>query len=412
MKPTLLFLCHRIPFPPNKGDKIRSYHLLKYLCKHYQVFLGAFIDDENDWQYVPTIQRMCEDSCFIKLNPLKARIKSLTGLLNGRALSLPYYSSKPLKTWVRGVLEQQTIERAVVYSSPLAQYITGSQYDSIKRVIDFVDIDSDKWRQYASHKSWPWSWVYRREARELLVTEQEIAHEFDSSLFVSSAEANLFREMAPGVDQKIGFYNNGVDSNYFSPETELKTPYSVSEQVLVFTGAMDYWPNIDAVIWFAKNIFPALLKDYPQVHFYIVGSNPSDTVKQLGQLPGITVTGRVEDIRPYLKYAKVAVAPMRIARGIQNKVLEAMAMEKPTIVTPQGLEGITAEHGKHLLIADTEAEITDVVRQVLEGRYKEIGKQARHKVMSNFNWDENLPLIGQLLESTSPPQETKLVECG
>ena len=396
-KPPLLFLAHRIPFPPNKGDKIRSYHLLKYLSEHYKVFLGTFIDDENDWQYVSTVEELCEDSCFVKLDSLSARIKSLRGLLTGEALSLPYYRNRSLQSWINKVREDQNISRAVVYSSPMAQFVSGGRFDQMRRVIDFVDIDSDKWRQYAERKSWPLSWVYRREAKTLLAAEQKITKKFDASLFVSSTEAQLFRELVPGMDDKIGFYNNGVDSEYFSPDVELDNPYAEDKQVFVFTGAMDYWPNVDAVIWFANTVFPKLLAQNPQARFYIVGSKPTEAVQQLEKLPGITVTGRVEDVRPYVKYAVAAVAPMRIARGIQNKVLEAMAMEKPTLVTSQGLEGIAAQHGVEVLLADTEEELFEQACAALSGDYQDMGEKARQRVTSDFNWAENLPLVRQLL---------------
>lgn len=397
VKPTLLFLSHRIPFPPNKGDKIRSYHLLKYLSEHYRVFLGTFIDDENDWQYVSTVEQFCEGSCFVKLHPGLARLKSARGLLTGSPLSLPYYQSRKLSKWVDNQIKQQKISRAVVYSSPMAQYVMGNADSSMTRVVDFVDIDSDKWNQYADRKGWPLNWVYRREARTLLKVEKTVAEKFDASLFVSSTEADMFRSLAPGL-ANVGFYNNGVDTDYFSPDEEMPNPYSQADKVLVFTGAMDYWPNIDAVIWFVKSIFPGIRERSPDVKFYIVGSKPPGSVQQLAEEANVYVTGRVEDIRPYLKFAVAAVAPMRIARGIQNKVLEAMAMQKPTIVTNQGLEGIAANPGEEVLLANTETDIEKLVFKVLSEDLSLLGEQARARVIQDFNWQENLPIVGQILE--------------
>ena len=398
MKPPLLFLCHRIPYPPNKGDKIRSYHLLKYLCQHYQIYLASFIDDPEDWQYQPLIADICADSCFIKLEPRRAKLKSMVGFISGQALTLPYYKNSDLDSWVKEKTAQHKIEKLVVYSSAMAQYTMTGDLGFENTVIDFVDIDSDKWQQYSTRKKWPLSWVYRREAKKLLTFEQEVAANFDSSLFVSSAEADMFKQLCPWSVKKIGFYNNGVDADYFSPDIDTHIPYQSTEQVLVFTGAMDYWPNIDAVTWFAKKVFPGLKKRNPDLRFYIVGSNPTEEVRRLGHGVDIVVTGRVTDVRPYLKHATAVVAPMRIARGIQNKVLEAMAMAKPTIVTSQALEGIQAIHGQEVLLGDDEQALQALVQSVINGEYVEIGTRARHKVMSDFSWEENLPIVRSHLE--------------
>lgn len=401
MKPPLLFLCHRIPYPPNKGDKIRSYHLLKYLCQYYQVYLGTFVDDPEDWQYQPLVADMCAESCFIKLEPSRAKLKSMIGFISGQALTLPYYKNRELNSWVKEKTAQHKIEKLVVYSSAMAQYTMTRNFGFENTVIDFVDIDSDKWQQYSTRKKWPLSWVYRREGKKLLTFEQKVADSFDSSLFVSSAEADMFKQLCPRSANKISFYNNGVDTGYFSPDIDTHIPYQSTEQVLVFTGAMDYWPNIDAVTWFAKKVFPGLKKKIPDLRFYIVGSNPTEEVQRLGNEVDIVVTGRVTDVRPYLKHAIAAVAPMRIARGIQNKVLEAMAMAKPTIVTSQALEGIRAIHGQEVLLGDDEQALQVLVQSVINGEHVEIGARARQKVMSDFSWEENLPIVGSHLEDVT-----------
>lgn len=399
MKPALLYLVHRIPFPPNKGDKIRSYHVLKFLSQHYRVFLGTFIDDPDDWQYTEAVRAMCEDCCLVALDPVRAKIKSASGLLSGEALTLPYYFNQPLADWVGRVTTEHAIERAFVFSSAMAQYVVGQNYRS--KVIDFVDIDSDKWRQYAAHKTWPLSWVYRREAGKLLAYEKQIASEFNASLFVSSAEAALFKTMAPESESKISHFYNGVDTVYFSPDVQVESPFGSDQQALVFTGAMDYWPNVDAVTWFAQNIFPQLQAHFSKLKFYIVGSKPSDEVKALEQMAGIHVTGRVADVRPYLKYAAAVVTPMRVARGIQNKVLEAMAMAQVVVTSPQGLEGINAEHGQSVLLAEDIEQWVDLTKRAISGEFSEMGHIAREKVMKDFSWEDNLPAIKDWLEAAT-----------
>lgn len=393
----LLFLSHRIPYPPNKGDKIRSYHLLKHMCQHYHVHLGTFIDDEDDWQYVEKVKALCGETYFGRLNPSTARIGSLTGMLSGRPLTLDYYRDAGLKRWVAGVLQQHKVERFLVFSSAMAQFVPGQA--SGTRVIDFVDIDSDKWTQYADKKSWPMSMVYRREARKLLEYERRIAGEFDASLFVSPAEAAMFRSMAPEFAHKIGAFSNGVDTEYFSPEHALANPYAAGEVGIVFTGAMDYWPNVDAVEWFAKEVFPAVLKQHPAAVFYIVGSKPTAQVQALAALPGVRVTGRVEDVRPYIAHARMAVAPLRIARGIQNKVLEGMAMAQVVAVTPQALEGISATPGAELLLAEDAAALTATVNAQLARPNPTMGAAARDLVIAHYGWASNLASVDRFFNA-------------
>jgi sugar transferase (PEP-CTERM/EpsH1 system associated) len=392
----LLLLIHRIPYPPNKGDKIRSYHLLKHLAQHYRVHLGTFVDDADDWQHVPHVQALCASSHFAPLNPTLARLRSLGALLANRSLSLDYYRDAGLRAWTARTMQAQPIGRIVVFSSSMAQY--AEAYPAARRVVDFCDVDSDKWRQYAEKKSWPMNWLYRHEARQLLAYERQVARACDAALFVSAPEADLFKELAPESAAKIGFFNNGVDTDYFSPARSYASPYPAGERAVVFTGAMDYWPNIDAVQWFAAEVFPQLRARFTDAVFYIVGARPAGAVQALAQLPGVVVTGTVPDVRPYIAHAQVAVAPLRIARGIQNKVLEAMAMATPVVVSPQALEGIEAIPGTDLLLAEDGAAFVAAVAALLTEADPALGPAARAKVEQLYSWPSNLARIEARLE--------------
>ncbi|MBQ0719378.1 MAG: TIGR03087 family PEP-CTERM/XrtA system glycosyltransferase [Gammaproteobacteria bacterium] len=397
----MLFLCHRIPFPPNKGDKIRSYHLLRYLSAHYRVYLGAFVDDPQDWVYADKLEELCEEVCLLKLDPTLARIKSLWALCSGQALSLPYYSNGKMTRWVNKLQAEKGIDRVVVYSAVMAQYVSGAKYSTCKKIADMVDVDSEKWREYSQQKSFPMSWVYHREAKCLLKYERHVAASFNYSLFVSIAEAEKFKELAPDVATHVGSYSNGVDTKYFCPQRDYPSPFKDNESALVFTGAMDYWPNIDAVKWFAREVFPAIIANNTGARFYIVGSNPAPQVLKLAELSGVVVTGRVDDVRPYLAHAAAAIAPMRIARGIQNKVLEAMAMARPVIVSEAGIEGIKARHGEDVLVARQTSDYSRYIDDVIAGGCVTLGSSARRRVVQDFSWENNLPLVGQLLEQQS-----------
>jgi sugar transferase (PEP-CTERM/EpsH1 system associated) len=395
----LLLLVHRIPFPPNKGDKIRSYHLLKHLAQHYRVFLATFVDDEADWQYVPQVEALCAGSHFAALNPRSAKVRSLGALLGNRSLSLDYYRDGKLQQWVDSVMEEQRVSRIVVFSSAMAQY--AEPYVDARRVVDFVDVDSDKWRQYAEKKPWPMSWLYRHEARQLLSYERTVARQVDASLFVSAPEADLFRRLAPESTAKIGHFNNGVDTEFFSPQRSYDNPYQPGEKALVFCGAMDYWPNVDAVQWFADEVFPAVRAQHPDASFVIVGARPSPQVQQLAKRAGIQVTGTVPDVRPYVAHAALCVAPLRIARGIQNKVLEAMSMAKTIVVSPQALEGIEAQPGQSLLLASDAAQFAATTIAALDRPDSTIGDRARATVEQRYGWASNLAHVKTLLETVS-----------
>jgi sugar transferase (PEP-CTERM/EpsH1 system associated) len=401
----LLFLAHRLPYPPNKGDKIRSWHMLQYLSRHFRVHLGCFIDDEDDWQHAKAVSALCASTRFIGLRRGAARWRAAQALLARQAMSVHYYRDARLRQWVDGLLSGGTVRHALAFSGPMAQYIDGSAGRALHRVIDFVDVDSDKWRQYGDSKAWPMSLLYRREAQMLLQYERHIAQQFTAASFVSPAEAALFRQCAPMARRKTGHFNNGVDTAYFAPMPAQSAIYPPGAQVVVFTGAMDYWPNVDAVQWFVRHVWPALRRQFPQLLFYIVGSAPVPAVTALARVAGVVVTGKVPDIRPYLAGAALAVAPLRIARGVQNKVLEAMAMGKTVLATPQALEGIAAQPGLELLLARDDIEFIHHAARVLRhaqggaagGSSAAIGAAARQLVLQDYDWERNLRGLGAML---------------
>ncbi len=399
-KEPLLYLVHRIPYPPNKGDKIRSYHMLKFFAARYKVFLGTFIDDPADNQYQVQLQSLCEECYFESLNPVKAKLKSLQGFLRGQALSVPYYSSAKMQQWVKDVIVNNHISKVVVFSSPMAQFVS-ELADDINKIMDFVDIDSDKWSQYSQSHKGLMSKVYTREAEYLFHYEKKIARDFNASLFVSDKEALLFREMVPEFAEKVYGISNGVDFNYFNPDIDYKPPYDAEKKVLVFTGAMDYWANCDAVIWFAREVFAKLQQKNNTLQFYIVGSNPSEQVLALSSQPGVFVTGRVEDVRPYIVNAFLSVAPLRIARGIQNKVLEAMAMRKMVIATENAMEGINLPAELRVMVADSAAEQIKLIRQLIESDEQiRIATMACEWIREKYSWGNVLDPLTVIIDGT------------
>lgn len=398
MPPTLLFLAHRIPYPPNKGDKIRSFHLLKHLAAHYRIYLGAFVDDPADWAHHDALQAYCSEVKLIGIRPFRRKLLSLRGLLTGEALSLPYYRHAGMRAWVRRIRREAQPSLALAFSSPTAQYLLQPRGAKMQRIADFVDVDSQKWQAFGQQHRGPLGWLYRREARRLLEFERRTAAALDRTLFVSDAEAALFRRLAPACSAQVSALYNGVDSDYFAPDPRLVNPYTSGQAVLVFTGAMDYWANVDAVVWFAEQVFPAIRQQLPQAGFVIVGGKPASAVTDLARQPGIQVTGAVPDVRPYVQHAHAAVAPMRIARGIQNKVLEAMAMAKPVLATPAAMEGIDAPPRLRELVTDDAVTMAhQAVALLNRTAASDYGAAGRQLVQGQYAWPAQLAGLDRLL---------------
>lgn len=398
----LLFLSHRLPYPPNKGDKIRSWHMLRHLAGRYRVHLGCFIDDDFDRQYIDTVARICGEHKVIRLDKRMGLLRGGFNLLRGGSLSIAYFGHPELRAWVGDIMARYRPPVAFAYCSAMAPYVMTPAYAGVRRVVDMVDVDSDKWRQYAAKRYWPLSAAYSREAAALLSSERRIAREFDATLFVSDAEADLFRRLAPESGDRVHGVPNGVDCDYFDPTRDYANPYPALDVPLVFTGAMDYWPNVDAVTWFAQQVMPLLAGD-SRLRFYIVGSNPSPVVKALAEAdPRVIVTGRVEDVRPYLAHAPAAVAPLRVARGIQNKVLEAMAMGRPVVASPAALEGIGPEASKYLMSAQSPEEFAAAVRRVLDDTGSAaLGASAARCARETYGWGRSLARLEDLLAGPS-----------
>ena len=401
----LLYLVHRMPYPPNKGDKVRSYNLLKHLLQQHEVYLGTFIDDPDDEQHLPVLQSLCAEVHASRLHPRSAKLASLRGLFTGEALTLPYYRDADLTRWVSGLAERVALDAVVVFSSSMAQY--ANDLPKLPLLVDFVDVDSAKWTDYADAHAWPLSWLYRREGQRLLSFEAEVASRATCSFFVTDKETALFRQLAPGCPGRVEALCNGVDAEFFSPAPGRASPFSEAELPLVFTGAMDYWPNADAVSWFVAAVLPELRRRWPQVSFYIVGRSPGAAVQALAG-PGVVVTGTVPDVRPYLQHAAAVVAPLRLARGIQNKILEAMAMARPVVAARSCVDAIEANKGTELLSAEAVEDYIAQVSALLENpeRGHAIGAAGRARVLQSYSWSAHLSGLDRYLGPAQPvPQE-------
>ncbi len=387
----ILYLVHRLPYPPNKGDKVRSHHLLRHLAQRHEVLLGTFVDDPADAPHVATLGQWCAEVKAVRLQPRRARWASLQGLWRGEPLTLAYYRSRELMAWVRA----QRADAAVVFSSSMAPYV---QDFAGPVLVDFVDVDSAKWADYADQHRWPMSWLYRREGRRLLAYERAVAARATQSFFVTAQEVALFTGLAPETTGRVQAVGNGVDADYFAPDPQRPNPYADGEVPIVFTGAMDYWPNVDAVTWFVAEMLPALRARWPGLRLSIVGRSPTAAVRALAG-EAVRVTGTVPDVRPWLQHAAVVVAPLRLARGVQNKVLEAMAMARPVVAAASCVSAIEAVPGLDLAAAASAADyIAQVNAWLSQPQERErIGQQARACVLAHHGWAARLAALDRAL---------------
>jgi sugar transferase (PEP-CTERM/EpsH1 system associated) len=404
----ILCLTHRFPFPPNKGDKIRAFNILDYLARDHEVHVAGLIDDPGDVPLVEKLAARVAGTAFERIDGRPQALSGLRAVLTGRPITVTHFHSHRLQQRVDDLLESRPFDVVLCSSSPMAEYVFRSRHANgclarAVKAIDLIDVDSYKWRQYAARSPWWKAWIYRYEATHLAQYEVCITQAFQQVFVVSAQEREY---LPPGADaSKVIPISNGVDLEYFSP---VQTPpgNGSGSPSLVFTGVMDYWPNVDGVVWFAERVLPRIRAAVPDVRFVIVGSRPSEAVRKLARLDGVTVTGFVEDVRDFVSTAAVCVVPLRIARGVQNKVLEAMAMGKAVVCTPQAFEGLQAEQGVDLLTAATEDAFADAVIGLLRDRAAagRMGENARRFVERHYRWSDHLAALARALGCTRTVQ--------
>jgi sugar transferase (PEP-CTERM/EpsH1 system associated) len=392
----ILFLAHRVPWPPDRGDKIRSHHILKKLKMMAPVHVGAFADDVRDMACAEA-ERAGLASVHVELRDKPQWFAGIEALAKGAPVSLTSFGSRTMQDYVDATLASGKISHIFVFSGQMAQYVPADFAG--KLIMDFVDVDSAKFESYADEGGGFMRWVHEREGKKLSEYEAEVANRADASLFVSEAEAKLFRDRSGA--ENVSALGNGIDTVFYDPAAKIKKLHPVfPDPLIVFTGQMDYRPNIEAVADFAHNAFPAIRAAHPETTFAIVGRNPTQTVVDLSALPGVMVTGAVDDVRTWLNGADVVVAPLRIARGIQNKVLEAMAMARPVVASAAAAEGIDAKNGEHFMMAKDAAEEATIVTSLLADTKKRIalGKAAREHVIAHYGWDQQLAALDRTMQ--------------
>jgi sugar transferase (PEP-CTERM/EpsH1 system associated) len=406
-RPQLLFLVHRVPFPPNRGDRIRSYQFLRFLSERYDVSLATLADEP-----VPDSARLELDKHCVQvaIEPLgRSRwLRGAASLASGRSATEGLFASPALRNTVRRWAGERRFDAALVFCSSMVQYCDCPELDGVPTIVDLVDVDSQKWFDYAAKTRGLRRQLFQLEGRRLRGLECSLPARAQAIALVSEAEAQLYRSFCPN-DRTVPILM-GVDLDHFRPQNAGPSPWqSLSKEdrcQLVFVGALDYRANVDAVAWFAAEVWPLVRQRLPNLSLALVGRNPAPAVQRLANQPGIRVFANVPDVRPHIAAADLVIAPLRIARGIQNKVLEAMAMGKPVVTSPAALEGLAAEPGRHLLVADEPSQWTEVVAELLhdDELALSLGMSGRRFVERGHAWQSTLePLVGLISHASGAP---------
>lgn len=396
----VLYLCHRVPYPPNKGDKIRAFHELQAIAARHEVDLFTLADCAGDLKAQKPLHQYCRYVDIVPLNPTWARLRTLPLIVTQQPLSVSYFYSAELDRQIRKATIHRSYDRIFVYCSSMAQYVRGV-YD-VPTLMDIVDVDSDKWVQYAPFKRFPLSAVYRREGQSLQKYEKTLYSRFPV-LVSTEREAQIVRQASP--KSNVHVIPNGVDTAYFD-----RGQSAASQQpTMIFVGDMAYFPNEEAVTFFVLSVFPSIRSSFPDARFLIVGRDPGPNVRRLAKVRGVTVTGSVADVRPYLEQAQISVAPFSIATGIQNKILEAMAYGLPVVATPRAVQGLSKRVADAIQIGETPAELASQVIGLLRNPEAALEKAAegRQRVTAEHNWERSMNCVLDLLETCGCAQVSR-----
>ena len=391
----ILFLCHHFPYPPDHGARIRAFHFIRHLAENNSVTVATLAHTERELSQGFGLKEFCREVIGEVLPCRNRWLQAIKALCSSTPSSVAYFYSAALQARVRQKLRDEAFDAIIVFCAFMAQYVL--EWKSGYRILDYGDIDSAKWRDYGRYKPVPLSWGYRWEAAKLRKYEGEIARHFHQCSVVSPGELDEFNGL--GTRTPCTILPNGVDTDYFCYNREKRA----GTPTIVFVGRMDYFPNVDGITYFVREVLPLIRQQVPNVKLRIVGSNPVKSVRRLTRMPNVSVTGYVPDVRSHLRDAAVAIAPLRIARGTQNKILEALAMGIPTVATPEAAEGVQCVRGTHLVVAGCPRTFADKAIELIENvnLRKKLAASGRLQIEQVHTWDRSVKVLDSILSGIS-----------
>ena len=408
----LLMLTHRVPFPPDRGDRIRSWNILKFLSKSNDMYLGCVSDEPVPDKVRKKLDSVCEHVTIAPIGSKSKWMRAGFSASRGRSLTEGLFWSPTLDRSLSQWTKQHQFDAVIVYCSSMLRYARRPHLRNIPHFVDLVDVDSQKFYEYADNaKSWKRA-IYRTEANRVQRLEHDAVRLSKAVTLVSDAEAEVLCNTLQQGEHGVHGVANGVDTEYFAPQNLLqddKQQTAIDKPKLVFVGVMNYPPNVEALCWFVANVWPKLKQQYPGASLEIVGKHPNNEVLHLANHDGIHVTGSVPDVRVHVAKADIVIAPLQIARGIQNKVLEALSMAKPVIASPKASHGINASHEQHLLIADSPSEWLQAITRFCESpelRHT-LSTNARDLICQRYTWQATLSKLNELLDEHLTPKASE-----
>ena len=395
----ILYVCHRFPYPPKRGGKIRPFNMIRHLSASHDVTVASLARSDDEAQEGRGIAPFCAEFHMGQVSGLVQGMRMVATLPTPMTASAAYFHSSTLARIVRRLLREQRFDLVFVHCSSVAHYVADVR--NVPKILDFGDMDSQKWLEYARYKPFPLSVGYWWEGKKLVAEERRLARKFDVCTATTRAEWETLEGYRTGV--ATDWFPNGVDAGYFAPSADAYDPDTIS-----FIGRMDYYPNQECMFDFCERALPLLKAARPNLKLCIVGADPSPKVRRLAEIPGVSVTGSVPDVRPYAQKSALTVAPLNIARGTQNKILEAMAMGVPVVTSRVAAGGVDAVAGEHFLVAGTPTEYRDAIMRILDdaNERRRLAEAGRARMLSNHAWDKSMKrldgIIARCIEAFRP----------
>jgi len=397
-RPSVLMLTHRMPYPPDRGDRIRSYHMIRTLAQHFDMALACPSEEKVWLQHHQLLRKLADRCCIMPTSPTAGRVRALGALLTRRAVTPAVFYRASLAQQISMWQDKKPFDAVLTFCTGMIPYArllveqAKLQGRPLVHVLDLVDVDSLKWEAYAREARWPMSWVYGHEAKRLREIEAGRFDHLAGVTVVSDAEAEAYRTHV-AEHPALRVVRNGVDTDYFHPLGDC------DETRVVFTGVLNYRPNVDAVTWFAHEVLPALREKVPTAVFRIVGRHPSPSVQELSAIDGVELIGSTPDVRDHLACSAAAVAPLRIARGTQNKVLEAMASQRAVVCSQAAASGVDASNGEHIIEADTPEQWVKAIERLFQDgeARRQLAAAARQRVETHYGWDAAMAPMVELV---------------
>jgi sugar transferase (PEP-CTERM/EpsH1 system associated) len=387
----ILYICHRFPFPPNRGGKIRPFQMIKHLSQQHEVHVCSLARSPAEAEAGQGLREHCAHTEYAVVTEPLQTLRMIARLPTPKPSSMGYFYSRDLRNRIRSLHKKNRYDLIFVHCSSMAQYAL--EIRDTAKVLDFGDMDSQKWLEYSNYKPFPLSAGYWWEGKKLEIEERRLAYQFDVCTATTRAELATLNELAPGITSD--WFPNGVDHQFFSPDGNDYDP-----NVISFIGRMDYYPNQECMLRFCKEVLPLIRRQRPKAQLFIVGADPIPVIRKLGELPNVVVTGSVPDVRPYVRRSAVMVAPLAIARGTQNKILEAMAMGVPVVTSSLAANGVDVVPDEHLLVADDASTFARATLRLMQDRdeRQRLSDTARARVMSHHHWPNSMRRMEAILE--------------